>query len=139
MNKTRVNEIGKVFEWENQSKQYPLLGKGIMYFKGNLTVNRWVDCLLYYGDDYSLQGILNYYSFDFLPFERKGNVTIQVREDKRRTGIATSLLDEAMSMFQINLYQQKYTLLGKKFIMYYIAYNNGKKNVKNQYINLGKT
>jgi hypothetical protein len=37
-----------VFKWENQAKQYPINGSGIVYFKGVYDINEWVDCLLYY-------------------------------------------------------------------------------------------
>jgi hypothetical protein len=109
-----------VFAWENQSNQYPAKGNGIQYYKGSLNEDAWVDCLLYYGDDKSLQGILNYYPFSWYPYERKGNVNIQVRIDERRQGIGTSLLNVGMSRFKIDLKKQDYTPLGKKFIRKYL-------------------
>jgi hypothetical protein len=92
-----------VFEWENQSRQYPATGKGIQYFKGICKNDKWVDCLLYYGDDNKLQGVLNYYLFGFPPYQRRGSINLEVRSDKRRQGIAAALLNEGMSRFKINL------------------------------------
>jgi hypothetical protein len=105
-----------VFEWENQAKQYPCEGTGIVYFKGIISDSIWVDCLLYYGDDNSLQGILNHYPVDVPPDQKSGSVNIQVRSDKRRTGIATVLLNEGINRFKINLKNQEYTHSGERFI-----------------------
>ena len=52
---------GIVFLWQNQARQYPRYGTGITYFKGLCEDNMWVDCLLYYGYDNELHGILNHY------------------------------------------------------------------------------
>jgi predicted acetyltransferase len=109
-----------VFEWEHQSRQYPATGKGIQYFKGICKNDKWVDCLLYFGDDNKLQGVLNYYPFGFPPYQKKGSVNLEVRKDKRRQGIATALLKEGMSRFKINLKKQDYTPVGKKFIKNYL-------------------
>ena len=53
--------------WENQAKQYPDHGDGIVYFKGTIENEIWVDCLLYYGDDNLLEGVLNHYPFELFP------------------------------------------------------------------------
>ena len=98
------------------TKQYPCAGTGIVYFKGKLRDNIWVDCLLYYDDDNSLQGILNHYSVDVPPYQKLGSVNIQIRSDKRRTGIATVLLNEGIKRFKISLKTQEYTLSGERFI-----------------------
>lgn len=126
MIKKAIPNKDNVFEWENQAKQYPEHGTGITYFKGPWRDGKWIDCLLYYGDDKALQGILNYYPFDIPPYERKSNVNIQVRFDKRRNGIATALLNEGIVKFKINLKKQNYTHSGKKFI------KNYKRTFKNQ-------
>lgn len=109
-----------VFQWEKQAEQYPRHGSGITYFKGFYKDGKWVDCLLFYGEDNELQGILNYYPFERPPFQKRGSVNIQVRSDKRRNGIATALLDEAIGRFQINLKRQEYTPAGGRFIKKYM-------------------
>lgn len=113
-----IQETG-VFAWEYQAGQYPMQGKGIQYCRANIDDARWVDCLLYYGDDLTLQGILNFYSFNFPPFQKKGSVNIQVRKDIRRQGIASTLMNDAMKRFEINLMEQDYTPSGIKFIKNY--------------------
>lgn len=113
-----IQETG-VFAWENQTGQYPMQGKGIQYFRANIDDGRWVDCLFYYGDDSTLQGILNFYPFNFQPFQKKGGVNIQVRKDKRKQGIASALMTEAMKSFEINPMKQDYLPLGKNFIKNY--------------------
>ena len=106
--------------WRNQAKQYPLKGQGIEYFRGVIdNTGRWIDCLLYYGNDNSLEGLLNYFPFDYPPYEEVGNIYIHVRNDKRRSGIATILLNKAMVRYSIDLSRQKYTPLGKMFIKNY--------------------
>jgi hypothetical protein len=110
-----------VFAWENQSKQYPQNGDRIQYYKGIYNKNKWIDCLLFYGEHHLLEGILNHYPFDFPPHEKQGNINIQVRPDRRRLGIATTLLDEARLKFKINLDNQNYTPEGRKFIKGYLT------------------
>jgi hypothetical protein len=117
---TTLVNYKNVFAWNSQSNYYPIKGEGIQYFKGSLNEDVWVDCLLYYGEDNTLQGILNYYPFSWYPYERKGNVNIQVRIDKRRQGIATTLLNVGISRFKIDLKKQDYTPLGKQFIRKYL-------------------
>ena len=113
-----VNENG-IWSWELQAKQYPTFGKGIVYFKGMLKENKWVDCLLFYGEDGTLHGVLNHYPFTYFPYQKKGSINLEVRKDKRRQGIATALLNEARKRFKINLKKQDYTPLGKKFMENY--------------------
>lgn len=105
-----------IWSWEYQAKQYPAFGNGIVYLKGILNDNKWVDCLLYYGDDGTLQGVLNHYPFTKFPYQKNGRINLVVCKDKRRQGIATALLNEALKRFKINLKRQDYTPLGKKFI-----------------------
>jgi GNAT superfamily N-acetyltransferase len=80
---------------------------------------KWVDCLLFYGEDGTLHGVLNHYPFTAFPYQKKGSINLEVRKDKRRHGIATALLNEARKRFKINLKKQDYTPLGKKFIENY--------------------
>ena len=105
--------------WENQARQYPEHGNGIVYFKGNVENGIWIDCLLYYGDDNLLQGVLNHYPFES-SYQEKGSVNIHVRQDKRRNGIATTLVDEAIKMFNIKLDEQEYSPDGERFIKQYM-------------------
>lgn len=120
MNKISTKDWMYAFSWESQAKQYPLTGDGIEYYRGILNETKWVECLLFYGEDKRLHGILNYYPFDFPPFQKKGSVNIQVRTDKRRNGIATSLLKHALTIFQIDLQKQDFTASGKMFIMNFL-------------------
>ena len=120
MIKKAIPNIDQVFAWENQAKQYPEHGTGIIYFKSPWRNGKWIDCLLYYGNDSLLIGILNYYPFDIFPYQKKGSVNIQVRMDKRRNGIATALLDAAITRFIINLKRQEYTPSGERFIKKYM-------------------
>ena len=119
MNKAELSN-NPLFSWENQSKQYPKYGNGIVYFKGIIKHGVWVDCLLYYGKDNILEGILNHFPFELYPYQKQGSVNIQVRPDKRRFGIATLLLNECISRFKINLFDQEYTPDGEIFIKKYI-------------------
>lgn len=123
-NVVRAIRYMNAFKWENQAIQYPTNGHDIELYRAIMKDNKWIDCILYYGDDNLLQGILNYYPFDFPPYEKKGNVNIQVKPDKRRKGIATALLKEAQIRFKINIKEQDYTSLGKLFIVGYMNGNN---------------
>jgi GNAT superfamily N-acetyltransferase len=116
MNKTVTFSKNPAFEWENQARQYPEQGNGIEYFQGYYGKGLWVDCLLYYGSDRQLLGILNHYPFEMFPYQKKGSINIQVRSDKRRRGIATALLNEAIKRFRVNLKKQEYTPTGRNFI-----------------------
>lgn len=111
------------FQWEKQAEQYPKQGSGITYFKGFYEDGQWVDCLLYYGGDNELQGILNHYPFERPHYQKRGSVNIHVRLDKRRNGIATALLDEAIGRFKVNLKRQEYTTAGDRFIKKYMRYS----------------
>jgi hypothetical protein len=108
-----------VFQWEKQAKQYPQNGSGITNFKGYVEDGKWVDCLLYYGEDNELHGILNHYPFELPPYQKRGSINLHVRLDKRRNGIATALLDEAIGRFQVSLRKQEYTPAGERFIKKY--------------------
>ena len=57
---------------------------------------------------------------DIPPLQKKGSVNIAVRQDKRRHGIATTLLDEAIKLWNINLKNQDYTNMGERFITNYM-------------------
>ena len=109
-----------VFLWQNQARQYPKHGTGITYFKGICEDNMWVDCLLYYGYDNELHGILNHYPFEMPPYQKTGSVNLQVRPDRRRKGIASALLDEAIKRFNVKLEDQEYTPDGERFIKNYV-------------------
>jgi len=121
--KRATNNDNIVFQWDKQAEQYPKHGSGITYFKGFYEDCKWVDCLLFYGEDNELQGILNHYPFEKPPYQKKGSVNIQVRSDKRRNGIATALLDEAIGRFQVKLKRQEYTPSGDRFIKKYMRYS----------------
>jgi hypothetical protein len=109
-----------VYEWENQARQYPVNGNGTLYFKGIRNISQWVDCLLYYGDDSMLQGILNYYPFNFPPSQRKGSANLEVRSDKRRQRIAIALLNEGMLEYHINLNNNSIHLKAKSLLRIFL-------------------
>ena len=109
-----------IFEWKNQAKQYPENGTDLVYYKGVLPSGVNVHCLLYYGHTNILEGILNYYPIDLFPWQKRGSVNILVRHDRRRNGIATSLLDEAINRWNIKLEKQEYTKDGERFIYQYV-------------------
>jgi hypothetical protein len=110
-----------IFKWENQAIQYPEKGSDLVYFKGVHPRGVTVHCLLYYGHDNFLEGILNYYPIDLLPWQKRGSVNILVRPDRRRNRIASSLLDEAIKRWNIKLEKQVYTKDGESFICKYIS------------------
>lgn len=118
MRKTNLSNLAN-FQWNNQARQYPENGSGIMYFKGILPSGNHVDCLLYYGADGLLQGYLNYFPIEIPFLQEKGSINIVVRHDRRRKGIATALLNEAIKRFEINLENQEYTNDGERFIKQY--------------------
>jgi uncharacterized protein YndB with AHSA1/START domain len=86
----------KMYTWESQAAQYPPTGPpGISYFRGDLSEELFVNCLLYRDETGELIGILNHYPTEFPPHERAGDENIWVRPDRRRRGIGSALLSEA--------------------------------------------
>jgi len=82
--------------WESQAAQYPPHGQpGISYYRGQVTADFHVDCLLCRDENGALVGILNHYPDDFPPYENQGNVNIWVHPGRRRQGIGTDLLEES--------------------------------------------
>ncbi|WP_370943969.1 GNAT family N-acetyltransferase [Amycolatopsis sp. cg5] len=109
-----------VFSWPSQAGQYPAGGPpGITYFRGDVSEffgpGAYVDCLLFRDVDGVLVGILNHYPQDMAPRVKAGEVLIQVREDRRRRGIATKLLQEALSRWSLDFERQNYTPSGVEF------------------------
>jgi uncharacterized protein YndB with AHSA1/START domain len=90
------------FAWESQAAQYPRTGPpGISYFRAELPNNSdklslFVHCLLYRDETGELVGILNHYPTDLPPLQREGDRNVWVRPDRRRQGIGSALLTEAM-------------------------------------------
>ena len=104
---------GPMLTWESQACQYPSTGEpGITYLAGDIPDEEPVNCLLYYGKDGRLAGILNHYAVDYPPYEQAGNANTFVHPLKRRQGIATALLKEAMRRWDIDLSQQQYSREG---------------------------
>lgn len=111
-----------VYPWVSQAMQYPAKGDpGVGYFAGEVGGGKPpVDCILYRGDDGRLLGILNHYPVDYPPWEKAGNVNIWVHPQALRNGIATKMLDEAMSRWSIDLDQQRFTRAGADFATAYV-------------------
>lgn len=114
------------YDWDSQARQYPEHGEaGISYFRGVLSPEEWVDCLLYRDANGKLIGILNYYPID-LPPEMAGNFTLRVKQSAKRQGVGTGLLEEAFRRWKIDPRQQTYTIEGmefmKKFLRTHVVY-----------------
>lgn len=101
-----------LLSWENQVSQYPATGPGLVYFRGDVNQDVWVDCLLRY-EGGELVGILNHYPVDIKPWERRGNVTVWIHPDHRRQGIGQHLLTRAVERWQVDLDAQRYTRPGR--------------------------
>lgn len=117
----------EVYSWQSQASQYLNVAPnktGVEYFKGDMGGGKFVDCLLYKAKDGYLLGILNHYPFDFLPYERKGNVNIWVNPDFKCCGIGTELLNEAMKRWDINFHQQRFTPEGYAFVTKFLRSKN---------------
>ena len=102
-----------VMDFDSQSRQYPKSGRpGITYFRGQVTRDYHVDCLLYRNEDGELVGILNHYPEDFPPYEKKGAVNVRVRPDHQRRGIGSALIVEALERFRIQADDQRLSSTG---------------------------
>jgi hypothetical protein len=126
------NQIeGVIFSWESQVKQYPAEGKPneIERFAGFVSADKPpVYCLLWRDDDGLIRGILNYYSVDYPPHERKDarNTFVDPGVDEngkakwQRRGIATELHEYADELWgPMDLSKQKFTPAGEAFIRAY--------------------
>ena len=118
--------IAVTWPWESQVWQYPQEGKpGIRYYRGDIPDSDYfVDCLLFYGKDGRLHGILNYYDDQFdhpESLERPGNVNVFVDPKCRRQGIGSALLDEAVKRWGVDLTAQAYSVEGMGFIDRYLG------------------
>ncbi len=111
--------------WFEQAKQYHQTGKGIEYFRGELSDGDYVDCLLKYDDYGNLVGILNHYPKDKvispIAYEKAGNILIQVHPKKRGRRIASALLDECRKRYTIDFKQQILTDDGLLFLKKYTS------------------
>lgn len=106
-----------IFSWQGQSAQYPRKDTpGIHYFKGLISPEDWVDCLLFYDKAGDLVGVLNHFPKDMPPYEKKGNISVFVKPNRLREGIATRLLKAALKRWRIDLRRQQYTPDGELFI-----------------------
>lgn len=77
-----------------------------------------VDCLLYRSRKGTLVGILNHYRDDCYDvdgtlLERAGNCNVWVHPRRRRRGIGTALVREAVRRWSIDFAQQQYTEGGR--------------------------
>lgn len=109
-----------MYTWESQARQYPKKNPpGVHYFPGH-TPSGTVDCLLYYGPNRRLWGVLNHYPQDFPPWEKAGNVNVYVDPGRRRRGVASALLDEAMRRWHLSADRQQYSDAGARFAEAYL-------------------
>ena len=126
--KDRKNELdGPVYSFRSQAEQYPEDGPpGISYFKGVVDDSTWVDCLLFRDDSGKVIGILNYYPFALVDpddpriVEKRGNINIFIDPKHKNKGIATKLVDEAVSRYNVDLRRQRYSEEGANFINNYV-------------------
>lgn len=106
----RVGTPGLAFSFEHQRQQYPEHGQpGIGYFRGEMGGGVHVDVLLYRDESGNVVGILQHYSYDMPPYQRRGSVNVFVDPQRRRQGIGTSLLKAAGPRFKIDLLRQEFT------------------------------
>ena len=124
-----VATLADAFSWDSQVIQYPDTGPaGLSYFKGVISPEEYVDCLLFRDLGGHVIGILNHYNRDSTsrynngePLERKGNINIWVHPKHKRTGIGTLLVDEALLRYDdIDFAKQRYTIEGAKFFGAYL-------------------
>jgi GNAT superfamily N-acetyltransferase len=109
----------QMYTWESQVAQYPQTGPpGISYFRGTLSDDLYVDCLLARDETGHLVGILNHYPADFPPLEREGDENIWVHPSRRRQGIGSALLLEARFRWGLrsNVGEPKLTETGVQFV-----------------------
>jgi GNAT superfamily N-acetyltransferase len=108
--------VGEPFSWESQARQYPVKhAPGVTYFAG-VTPTGTVDCLLYYGPNRRLWGVLNHYGQDFPPYEVAGNVNVFVDPARRRMGVGSALLREAWARWPFSADQQRYSEAGEALV-----------------------
>lgn len=130
-----------VFTWESQAAQQPLTGtpREVVYRRceddgTTIPVGQWIDALLHYDDVGALDAILYHYPFEFYEYtsaylgsprgsvlEKRGNVNLWVRPDRRRKGIGTQLIKEAVRRWKIVLRNQRYTADGAGFVNGFMA------------------
>lgn len=107
---------GGTLSWESQVVQYPEVGvPGISYYRGEVSTG-FVDCLLWRDQYGHVRGVLNHYPKDFPPWETKGNVNVFIDPTARRQGIATALLQEALTRWDIDFHKQRYTPSGIRLV-----------------------
>jgi GNAT superfamily N-acetyltransferase len=121
---------GVRFSWASQARQYPALGPvGVGYFAGDVSElfgpGARVDCLLHRDRDGALTGLLNFYPIDMPPFEQAGNLLVMVRPDRRRQGVATTLLAVALRRWPIDLHAQRFTPGGAALVAAYLDRASG--------------
>ena len=114
--------LGLVYSWESQARQYAEHGDpGVGYERHYAGPNDRegegppVDCQLMRDQHGDLVGILNHYPTSSV-LEEAGNVNVWVRPDRQKRGIASRLVREAQSRWEINFLQQRYSPAGLKLL-----------------------
>lgn len=129
-----------MFTWESQAVQHPLTGvpHSLVYRRcedGTFPAGQWIDALLHYDDVGALDAILYHYPFEFFEqdgtrLENRGNTNIWVRPDRRRKGIGSHLVREAVRRWKIVLRNQRYTTDGAGFVNGFMARERRKRTIK---------
>lgn len=105
-----------MLSWASQANQYPPFGEaGISYFRGDLSEDLYVDCLLWRDDGGILRGILNHYPIK-TSWEEVGNANVWVQPGWERRGIGTALITEALRRWTLDFTQQRYSPEGAALI-----------------------
>jgi hypothetical protein len=93
--------------------QFPVKGRPGITLADNCP--SWVRTLLHRDEHGRLQGILYYYTED-TGLEKPGHINMLVKSVRQRRGIGTSLLEEAMRRWPVDLDQQNYTDAGRALV-----------------------
>lgn len=145
----RVEVIPPAFSWESQAAQYDPTGDPGLGFEQHMVSLATgeevfdvppelagpdvsvIDCLLHRDAHGRLNGILNHYDGKN-PLEHLHAVNVWVRPDHRRRGLATLLIEEAMTRWPgVTLDNQRYTPDGVRWLQEYLKSKSAKRMTEN--------